>query len=88
MSESYEKKLDEFVEGKTFSRLPRPVRDRADAWCDACGSLEPRLLFGLKEEGMAGISLSVQSVSRRSASAVLSVGVSVAKVPVPLLGKR
>jgi hypothetical protein len=51
MSESYEKKLDEFVDGKSFSRLPHPVRDRADVWCDACGSLEPRLLFGLKEEG-------------------------------------
>jgi len=51
MSQSYEEKLDEFVEGKAFSRLPRPVRDRADAWCDACGSLEPRLLFGLKEDG-------------------------------------
>jgi hypothetical protein len=50
MSGNYEKKLGEFVEGKTFSRLSLPLRNRADAWCDACGSLEPRLLFGLREE--------------------------------------
>jgi hypothetical protein len=47
---TYEKKLGEFIEGKTFRRLSLPLRNRADAWCDACGSLEPRLLFGLREE--------------------------------------
>jgi hypothetical protein len=47
---SYDQKLGEFIEGKTFRRLSLPLRNRADAWCDACGSLEPRLLFGLREE--------------------------------------
>ncbi len=50
MSDAYERKLDDFVVDKTFMRLSRPVRDRADAQCDACGSLEPRILYGLKEE--------------------------------------
>ncbi|MFC1999212.1 hypothetical protein ACFLXE_00450 [Chloroflexota bacterium] len=50
MSAGYEKKLEEFIEGKTFIRLSRPVRNRADAWCDACGSLEPHILFGLSDE--------------------------------------
>ena len=50
MSGTYVKKLEAFIEGKTFTRLSRPVRNRADAWCDACGSLEPRILFGLREE--------------------------------------
>lgn len=47
---NYEQKLGEFIQGKTFRRLSLPLRNRADAWCDACGSLEPRLLFGLREE--------------------------------------
>ena len=38
---SYERKLDEFADGKNFVRLSRPVRDRADASCDACGSTQP-----------------------------------------------
>ena len=50
MSAAYERRLAEFSEGKTFTRLSRPVRNRADAHCDACGSLEPRILFGLKEK--------------------------------------
>jgi hypothetical protein len=49
MPGDYENKLKEFVEGKIFSRLSRPVRNRADAHCDACGSPEPRILFGLQE---------------------------------------
>ena len=44
----YEKKLNEFARGKRLSRLMRPVRDRADASCDACGSTQPRMLYGLK----------------------------------------
>jgi hypothetical protein len=51
MSEAYERKLDEFVEGKSFLRLRQAVRDRANGVCDACGSLEPRILYGLEEEG-------------------------------------
>ena len=45
---SYERKLDEFADGKNFVRLSRPVRDRADASCDACDSTQPRTLYALK----------------------------------------
>ncbi len=47
---SYERKLDEFAEGKNLVRLSRPVRDRADASCDACGSTQPRTLYALKDQ--------------------------------------
>jgi len=50
MSAAYERRLEEFIGEKIFTRLSRPVRNRADAHCDACGSLEPRILFGLKEK--------------------------------------
>ena len=50
----YEKKLNEFAEGKQFIRLSRPVRDRADATCDVCGSTRPRMLYGLKCEDTDG----------------------------------
>ena len=46
----YEQRLDEFARGKSLLRLSRPVRDRADAVCDACGSALPRMLYGLKDE--------------------------------------
>jgi len=46
---SYEQKLAEFIEGKSLIRLPRPIRDRADVGCDACGSNHPRTLYALKE---------------------------------------
>ncbi len=47
---SYERTLDEFAEGKNLVRLSRPVRDRADATCDACGSTQPRILYALKDQ--------------------------------------
>ncbi len=50
---SYERKLDEFAEGKTLVRLSRPVRDRSDATCDACGSTQPRILYALKDQDSA-----------------------------------
>ncbi len=46
---SYEQKLAAFTEGKSLIRLPRPIRDRADVCCDACGSNHPRTLYALKE---------------------------------------
>ena len=46
---SYEQKLAAFTEGKGLIRLPRPIRDRADICCDACGSNHPRTLYALKE---------------------------------------
>ncbi|MCZ6535509.1 MAG: hypothetical protein O6914_06005 [Chloroflexi bacterium] len=46
---TYEQKLTLFVQGKRLLRLSRPVRDRADACCDACGSTQPRTLYPLKE---------------------------------------
>ena len=46
----YQERLSEFAQAKKLIRLARPVRDRADACCDACGSLKPRTLHGLKDE--------------------------------------
>ncbi len=47
---TYEQKIEEFARGKQLARLARPVRDRADAFCDACGSTQPRVLYALKDE--------------------------------------
>ena len=47
---SYEQKIADFADGKTLVRLSRSVRDRADSSCDACGSAEPRTLYGLCEQ--------------------------------------
>jgi len=46
---TYEEKLSEFSQGKRLQRLPHPVRDRADAYCDACGSSLPRTLYAIKD---------------------------------------
>ena len=46
---TYEQKLDEFAQGKRLLRLARPIRDRADAFCDACGSTQPRTLYALED---------------------------------------
>ena len=46
---NYEEKLSAFADGKRLLRLPRPIRDRADAFCDACGSTLPRNLCALKD---------------------------------------
>ena len=46
---TYEEKLSEFSQGKRLQRLPYPVRDRADAYCDACGSSLPRTLYAIKD---------------------------------------
>ncbi len=48
---SYEQKLAAFTEGKSLVRLPRPIRDRADICCDACGSNHPRTLYALRDSG-------------------------------------
>ena len=46
---TYEQKLAEFAPGKRLLRLARPIRDRADAFCDACGSIQPRTLYALED---------------------------------------
>lgn len=46
---TYEQKLNEFSQGKRLLRLPRPLRDRADGYCDACGSSQPRTLYTIKD---------------------------------------
>ena len=46
---TYEEKLTAFARGKKLLRLPRPLRNRADAFCDACGSTRPRTLCALKD---------------------------------------
>lgn len=45
----YEARLSEFAKGKQLLRLRRPIRDRADAMCDACGSTQPSMLYALKD---------------------------------------
>ena len=47
---TYEQRLADFVKGRQFTRLSRPIRDRADGVCDACGSTQARTLFALKDE--------------------------------------
>jgi hypothetical protein len=47
---SYAERIDDFAEGKRLARMSRPIRNRADAWCDACGSVQARVLFGVKDE--------------------------------------
>ena len=47
--DTYEQKLAEFAQGKRLLRLARPIRDRADAFCDACGSTQPRTLYALAD---------------------------------------
>jgi ribosomal protein S14 len=46
---NYEQRLTGFAGGKRLLRLARPLRDRADASCDACGSPRPRTLYALKD---------------------------------------
>ena len=47
---SYQERLDAFAEGRKFARMRRPIRNRADGWCDACGSVQASILFGIKDE--------------------------------------
>ena len=49
--DSYGQKLDMFADGREFVRLSKPLRDHADASCDACGSTQPRTLYCLKDLG-------------------------------------
>ncbi len=46
---TYEQKFTDFAQGKRLLRLARPIRDRADAFCDACGSTQPRTLYALED---------------------------------------
>ena len=46
---SYEQRINNFAEGKSLLRLARPVRNRADAFCDACGSAQARKLYALAD---------------------------------------
>ena len=48
---AYEYKLAEFAREKKLVRMSRPIRDRADVLCDACGSTQPRILYALKDTG-------------------------------------
>ena len=45
----YEEKIVRFARDKQFLRLSKPVRGCADAVCDACGSTQPRTLYGLTD---------------------------------------
>lgn len=46
---TYEQRIDGFAQGKSLLRLARPIRNRADAFCDACGSAQARKLYALAE---------------------------------------
>jgi hypothetical protein len=52
---NYNERLDAFVRGRRFARMSRPVRNRADSWCDACGSVQARVLFGVQEEASKAV---------------------------------
>jgi len=49
MDDCYETKLREFAEGKRLGRLTNTVPSSREDRCDACGSPQPRTLFGLKD---------------------------------------
>ena len=46
---TYEERIAAFAQGKRLLRMPRPIRNRADAFCDACGSTRPTNLCALKD---------------------------------------
>ena len=45
----YEEQLTEFAEGKRLRRFRGMVRNPKDPYCDACGSVLPSFLWGLKD---------------------------------------
>ena len=49
MDDCYETRLREFAEGKRLGRLTSTVPSSREDRCDACGSPQPRTLFGLKD---------------------------------------
>ena len=51
MDDCYETKLREFADGKRLGRLTNTVASGREDRCDACGSTQPRTLFGLKDGG-------------------------------------
>jgi hypothetical protein len=57
----YDERLEEFVRGRRFARMSKPVRNRADVWCDACGSMQARVLFGIRDESSAQVFLLVNT---------------------------
>ena len=46
---SYHQRLTEFSEKKRLQRLPDSIRDPSNPFCDACGSTQPRTLYGLTD---------------------------------------
>ena len=46
---TYEERIAAFAQGKRLLRMPRPIRNRADTFCDACGSTRPTNLCALKD---------------------------------------
>jgi hypothetical protein len=67
----YAERLDAFARGRRFARMSRPVRNRADSWCDACGSVQARVLFGVQEEASKAVYFvgehCLQELARRGA---------------------
>src|SRR5437899_8882774 len=51
MDDCYETRLREFADGKRLGRLTNTVASGREDRCDACGSTQPRTLFGLKDGG-------------------------------------
>ena len=45
----YEERLTEFAEGKRLRRFRGMVRNPKDLYCDACGSVLPSFLWGLRD---------------------------------------
>ena len=46
---SYHQRLTEFSKKKRLQRLPDPIRDPSNPFCDACGSTLPRTLYVVKD---------------------------------------
>ena len=49
MAETYEDKLENFCRGKSFLKLRGGVRNSTGELCEACGSGQPGILFGIRE---------------------------------------
>ncbi len=45
----YEERLEAFVEGKRLRRFRGMIRNPRDPYCDACGSVLPSFLWGLRD---------------------------------------
>lgn len=48
-SQGYEERIDGFADGKRLRRFRGMIRNPRDPYCDACGSVLPSFLWGLRD---------------------------------------